>query len=74
MTAKEEAKEIYNELSQIEFTQSIEFETGFSDINIDLPDWIIKKIAIIMINRMPHVKNSITIDYYEQVKQEIKQL
>jgi hypothetical protein len=74
MTAKEEAKEIYNELSQIEFTQSIEFETGFSDINIDLPDWIIKKIAIIMINRMPHVENSITIDYYEQVKQEIEKL
>jgi|688.fasta_scaffold1645806_2 hypothetical protein len=74
MTAKEEAKEIYNELSQIEFTQSIEFETGFSDINIDLPDWIIKKIAIIMINRMPHVENSITIDYYEQVKQEITKL
>jgi uncharacterized protein YabN with tetrapyrrole methylase and pyrophosphatase domain len=74
MTAKEEAKEIYNELSQIEFTQLIEFETGFSDINIDLPDWIIKKIAIIMINRMPHVENSITIDYYEQVKQEIEKL
>jgi hypothetical protein len=74
MTAKEEAKEIYNELSNIEFTQSIEFETGCSDISVDLPDWVIKKIAIIMINRIPHVKNSITIDFFEQVKQEITKI
>jgi len=74
MTPKEEARQIYNELSEIEFTQTIEFETGFSDLEFDLPDWVIKKVACTMIDKIPHVKGSITIDYWNEVKHELSLL
>jgi len=74
MFPKEEAQEIFNEINKISFVESIQFETGFSDVEIDLPDWVIKKVACIMIDKIPHTKGSITIDYWEEVKTEINKL
>jgi hypothetical protein len=68
MDAKTEARQIFNEIGKIEFTDNIEFETGYSDVDVDLPDWVIKKAAIIVIDRMTHVKNSITEQYWKDVK------
>jgi hypothetical protein len=56
MTPKDEARQIYAEIDKIEFTERLEFETGFGDVEIDLPDWVIKKVATLMIDRMTHVK------------------
>jgi hypothetical protein len=33
-----------------------------------MPDWVIKKVACIMIDKIPHTKGSITIDYWNEVK------
>jgi len=74
MTPKEEARQIYAEIDKIEFTEKLEFETGFGDVEIDLPDWVIKKVAILMIDRMTHVEGSITQRYWEEVKKEISLL
>lgn len=68
MTPEQEARQIYDELSKIEWTEPIEFETGFSDLEFDLPDWVIKKVACTMIDKIPHTKGSITIDYWNEVK------
>lgn len=74
MTPKDEAREIFNEINKIEFTESISFETGTSDVGIDLPDWVIKKVASLMIDRIPHVEGSITVDYWNEVKKELSLL
>ena len=74
MTPKDEAKAIYDEMSEIQFTESIQFETGFSDVGLDLPDWVIKKVASLMIDRIPHVEGSITISYWDEVKKELSLL
>lgn len=74
MTPKDEARQIYDEIDQIEFCQKEEFETGHRDLSIDLPDWVIKKVATLMIDRMTHVKGSITVDYWNEVKKEISLL
>lgn len=68
MTPQEEAKQIYDELSKIEWNESIQFETGFSYLEFCLPDWVIKKVVCIMIDKIPHTKGSITIDYWNEVK------
>jgi len=68
MTPKEEAKQIYDELSEIIWIEPIEFETGFSELEFWLPDWVIKKVACTMIDKIPHTKGSITIDYWNEVK------
>ena len=74
MDAKTEARQIFDEIAKIEFTDSIEFETGYGDVDIDLPDWVIKKVATIVIDRMTHVKNSITEQYWKDVKDAINGL
>ena len=74
MTPKDEARQIYAEINKIDFQEPIQFETGWVDIDIDLPNWLIKKVATLMIDRMTHVKDSITVDYWNEVKKEISLL
>ena len=74
MKAKDEAIAIYNEIASIEFTNSIEFETGWSDVDVDIPDLAIKEIACGLIDRMGHIANSITEEYWKEVKKEINNL
>lgn len=74
MDAKTEARQIYDEIDNIHFTNSIQFETGHSDVDIDLPDWVIKKIGTQLIDRMTHKKGTITEQYWKDVKTELNGL
>ena len=71
MTPKQEAEEIYKEIADIQFTNSIEFDTGWSDIEIEIPEFAIKKIAFTLIDRMTHKENSITQEYWRRVRKHL---
>ena len=65
---------MYTENNKLDFKEPIQFETGWEDIDIDLPNWLIKKVATLMIDRMTHVKDSITESYWDEVKKELSLL
>ena len=74
MDAKTEAKEIYDEIDNIHFTTRVKLENESGETDIDIPDWVIKKIGTQLIDRMTHIKGSITEQYWRDVREALNAL
>ena len=70
MTPKEEAKQIAQFIDEIVWNERVEGNED-SYLEMQIPSWVALKISSNIIDRMTHVKNSITKAYWKDVKREL---